>query len=153
PRASKLSDSLIAGANLATAYSQALDWGHALSIIDRCERLAPGQATPRIMKGKALHAMGCRSEAVPFLADGVKAAPGSAELQYLLGTAYQSRARADDLDRAYACFLKAIELDHNHAASWYELARIEERLGHFLRASTAYQNAYTLGVEGPRPLL
>ncbi len=138
---------------LATAYSHIDAWERAITLIQSCLAVAPARQSARIMMGKALHATGKKTEAIPFLHEAVQIAPKNAELQYMLGTAYQARHQPGDDDRAFARFQLALMADHKHGAATLALAQEMDRRGMKAAAADGYQLAYQLGMEGNTPLL
>jgi len=146
-------DALAAGEKLATAYSYLGEWSRALDVLERCEKKDPSRLGARVMRGKALYELGRRAEAVPYLEAGVKAAPKTPELQYLLGVAYTARSQPNDGDRAFACFQQAVALQDSHGPACYALAKALDQRGKLKEATAAYYRAYHLGTEGDLPLL
>lgn len=138
---------------LATAYSHIDAWDKAMALSRSCLQVEPQRQSARIMLGKALHATGKPAAAIPYLLEGVTLAPKNAELQYLLGTAYQARKQAGDDNRALACFQAALTADSKHGAAMLALARELDRRGLKQAAAVGYQRAYNLGMEGHEPLL
>ena len=138
---------------LATAYSHLDAWDKAMALSRSCLQAEPQRVSAHIILGKALHATGRKVEAIPYLLAGVRLAPENAEMQYLLGTAYQARKEAGDDDRAFACFQAALLADGKHGGATLALARELDRRGMKAAAATGYQRASDLGMEGHKPLL
>jgi tetratricopeptide (TPR) repeat protein len=138
---------------LATAYSHIDAWDKAMALIGGCLKVAPERQSSHIMLGKALHATGKPAEAIPYLLEGIKLAPQNAELQYLLGTAYQARKQTGDDNRALACFQAALSADNKHGAAMLAMARELDRRGMKKAAAAGYLRADKLGMEGHKPLL
>ncbi len=138
---------------LAIGYSHIDAWDKALPLIQACLKIEPTRQSARIILGKTLYATGRQIEAIPFLLEGVKVAPKNAELQYLLGTTYQTRKQPGDNDRAFACFQMALLADEKHGAATLALAKELDRRGIKAPAAVGYQRAYKLGMEGNTPLL
>jgi tetratricopeptide (TPR) repeat protein len=146
-------DRLTTSELLATAYSQVECLEGSRELIESNLKVEPSRISSRIMLGKYLHATGHKVEAIPYLFDGVKSAPKVAELQYLLGTCFKARGGPGDLDRAFACFQRAIIDDKQHGGATLEIARECDRRGLKKDAAYAYLQAYKLGMEGASPLL
>lgn len=138
---------------VATSFSHLNDWTAGLRLLDRSLAVLGDRSSTRIMRGKALHTLGKKREAIPDLEAAVKTAPDVSELRYLLGTAYLARGNPGDLQSAGEMFLKAVELDSAHGQAWFELGKLEERAGRRVRAADAYYAAGQLGVENSRPIL
>ena len=138
---------------LATAYSHIDRWDETKALVDLCQKRDPNRQSARIMLGKTLHATGRQVEAIPYLVEGVKAAPKFAELQYLLGTAFKARHSAGDDDRSAACFQQAVALDDKHGAATLALAKECDRRNLYGAAAFAYMRAFKLGMEGENNLL
>ena len=156
-------DPFLAADLLATAYSHLDDWTRTLALVNACLKQQPGNIGSRVMLGKALHATGKKVEAIPYLTEGIKAAPKNAELYYLLGTAYQTRNQKDDSDRALYCFQTTVQLDDKHGAATLALAKECDRRAPTAApadrdklkgvAAYAYVRAAKLGMEGHKPFL
>ncbi|HLK57169.1 MAG TPA: tetratricopeptide repeat protein [Chthonomonadaceae bacterium] len=138
---------------LATAYSHLDAWDDVHKLIAQCLQIDPKRLSSHIILGKTLHATGKRADAIPYLLEGVKAAPKNAELQYLLGTAYQARKQSGDEDRAFVCLQNAVHLDERHGAATLALAEECDRRGLKEPAAFAYMQAFKLGMEGAVPML
>ena len=153
PKTNGRPDSLTAAELLATAYSHIDRWDKTLALVRKCLEREPSRPSSRIMLGKALHATGRPVEAISYLQEAAKTQPDSAELVYLLGTAYLARKEARDEDRALTCFQRAVVLDGKHGGATLALARILDRRKMYEAAAVAYYRAYKLGMEGELPLL
>ncbi len=153
PQTNNPTDPLAAAELLATAYSHIDRWDRTIALVRKCLDREPGRLSSRIMLGKALHASGKRVEAIPYLLEAARNHPNSAELVYLLGTAYQARKKSQDGDRATLCFKRAVVLDDKHGAATLALAKELDLRKQYEPAAFAYYRAYKLGMEGESPLL
>ena len=92
------------------------------------------------------------ADAVEALARAVQAAPTDAQTQYLLGNACGTMGQ---LDRAAACYRKALELDPHHVQAEEFLMRVEslmESREHYRTSlSLLYSRAPVAGGFEPRP--